>query len=245
MKKHLPIALLILALFASTAQAAYKLNPHTNKLDYYESATGAPTSGDYLVGTANAGLSAEIVVGTSPGGELGGTWASPTIDDGISIADIILTGSANIPNGTAPTVDAAGEIAEDTTVAGQLIVGASADVLTPIRVVSIPLESPSDAQNILLGKLPYGIVIQSITCGCDPADTGESVVIDVQERDATGDTPASADATITCDNDGAADDGALSNATFDSGDWWSLDIGTVTGTVSNAFVTIKYKVVRE
>ena len=41
---------------------------------------GAPTDADYLVGTAHAGLSAEIVVGTSPGGELGGTWASPTVD---------------------------------------------------------------------------------------------------------------------------------------------------------------------
>lgn len=41
---------------------------------------GAPTSADYLVGTAQAGLSAEIVVGTSPGGELGGTWGAPTVD---------------------------------------------------------------------------------------------------------------------------------------------------------------------
>lgn len=41
---------------------------------------GAPSTVDYLVGTASGGLSAEIVVGTSPGGELGGTWASPTID---------------------------------------------------------------------------------------------------------------------------------------------------------------------
>jgi hypothetical protein len=41
---------------------------------------GAPTDANYLVGTANAGLSAEIPVGTSPGGELGGTWALPTVD---------------------------------------------------------------------------------------------------------------------------------------------------------------------
>lgn len=41
---------------------------------------GAPSTADYLVGTAQGGLSAEIVVGTSPGGELGGTWASPTVD---------------------------------------------------------------------------------------------------------------------------------------------------------------------
>lgn len=51
---------------------------------------GAPTTADYLVGTADAGLSAEIVVGTSPGGELGGTWASPTVDDGISITNLTL-----------------------------------------------------------------------------------------------------------------------------------------------------------
>lgn len=42
--------------------------------------SGAPTDADYLVGTANTELSGEIVVGTSPGGELGGTWASPTVD---------------------------------------------------------------------------------------------------------------------------------------------------------------------
>ena len=44
------------------------------------SSGGAPTTADYLVGTADASLSAEIVVGTSPGGELGGTWAAPTVD---------------------------------------------------------------------------------------------------------------------------------------------------------------------
>jgi len=41
---------------------------------------GAPTDANYLVGTANGDLDSEIVVGTSPGGELGGTWASPTVD---------------------------------------------------------------------------------------------------------------------------------------------------------------------
>jgi hypothetical protein len=45
-----------------------------------EATSGAPTNADYLVGTANGSLSAEIVVGTTPGGELGGTWASPTVD---------------------------------------------------------------------------------------------------------------------------------------------------------------------
>jgi hypothetical protein len=45
-----------------------------------EAVTGAPTGADYLVGTTQGALSAEIVVGATPGGELGGTWASPTVD---------------------------------------------------------------------------------------------------------------------------------------------------------------------
>ena len=48
-------------------------DPRLNKL-------WAPTTANYLTGSAQGGLSAEIVVGTTPGGELGGTWASPTVD---------------------------------------------------------------------------------------------------------------------------------------------------------------------
>ena len=56
----------------------------------------APSTADYLVGTAQAGLSAEIVVGATPGGELGGTWAAPTVD-------AIHSGSAH-PTGGTPAV---------------------------------------------------------------------------------------------------------------------------------------------
>lgn len=50
-------------------------------LAHYNAASATPaTDADYLVGTAHTGLSAEIVVGTTPGGELGGTWAAPTVD---------------------------------------------------------------------------------------------------------------------------------------------------------------------
>ena len=61
---------------------------------------------NYLVGTASADLSAEIVVGTSPGGVLGGTWASPTLDnnvitnahmadDAIGVAELSASGTAS------------------------------------------------------------------------------------------------------------------------------------------------------
>ena len=41
---------------------------------------GAPADATYLVTTADPTLTNEEVVGTTPGGELGGTWASPTVD---------------------------------------------------------------------------------------------------------------------------------------------------------------------
>ena len=61
------------------------------------SATYAPVGADYLVGTTQAGLTGEIVVGTAPGGELGGTWASPTVDtthSGSSHAGVVTTHEA-------------------------------------------------------------------------------------------------------------------------------------------------------
>lgn len=41
---------------------------------------GAPADATYLTATSNATLTNEVVVGTTPGGELGGTWAAPTVD---------------------------------------------------------------------------------------------------------------------------------------------------------------------
>ncbi len=54
---------------------------------------------DFLVGTATGSLSGEIVAGTIPGGSLGGTWASPTIDDlfVLNTSDT-MSGSLNIAN---------------------------------------------------------------------------------------------------------------------------------------------------
>lgn len=149
-----------------------------------------------------------------------------------------------IPNGTAPTADDPGEIAHDTT-ANQIILDNS--VFDPRRSIAFTLESPADADNFLLGKVPYGITITSIQCLVDPADSSESVVITMQERDGTADSPAGIDGatTITCDNDGATDDGSLSNPAVDSGDWLSVDIGTVTGTVTQLSVTVNYTTTRE
>lgn len=70
------------------------------------SSGGVDLSGiDFLVGTASGLLSGEIVAGTTPGGELGGTWGAPTVDtthagsahvtalDGLT--DVVITSATN------------------------------------------------------------------------------------------------------------------------------------------------------
>ncbi len=62
---------------------------------------------DFLVGTASGLLSSEIVVGTTPGGELGGTWASPTVDTTHSgSAHIVLPAGELGGSNASPTVNA-------------------------------------------------------------------------------------------------------------------------------------------
>ena len=147
------------------------------------------------------------------------------------------TGSLAIPQGAAPTVDAAGEVAIDTTSDQLVYFGGAKRVLPYPQYKSATLASPTDADNFNLFKAPYALTITDIEC---IVVGGTSVVIDVEERTATGTIPASVDAPITCDTDGASDDGVLTNGPIDAGDWVSLDIGIVTGTVTQVTVTITY-----
>ena len=46
---------------------------------------------------------------------------------------------------------------------------------------------------------------------------------------------------ITCDDDGQADDGSITNATFTANEQIRFDIGTVTGEVRSVTYCIKYE----
>jgi len=112
--------------------------------------------------------------------------------------------------------------------------------ITDNRPLNILWATPTDSVSYPFMKAKRALTITDIDCIIDPADTGESVVIDIRECNSTADSCVTVDATITCDNDGAADDGSFSNGAIDAGDWLLFDIGTVTGTVSSLAVTIYY-----
>jgi hypothetical protein len=105
---------------------------------------GAPTDATYLVTTANGTLSGEVVVGATPGGELGGTWAAPTVDtthSGSSHAGIQAAAEATAAADATSKANAAQAAAEATAAADATAKVASeaaarllGDQLTPVAV---------------------------------------------------------------------------------------------------------------
>lgn len=120
-------------------------------------------------------------------------------------------------------------------------------VMSYKRDKSFYIASPVTAESdiITLWKTLDPITITDIDCITDPMHSSESVVVDIQECDSTADNCATVDATITCDSDGAADDGSLSNGAIDANDWITYVGGTVSGTVSGVTVTVNYTLDRE
>ncbi len=168
-------------------------------------------------------------------------------------ADIITTTGSDpkvtAANSDGPASPTAGDMWIDTTATyGQLgFYDAAVSVIDPRVLLPLSYPSPVGSTSQMVAKMPYGIVIRSINCIIDPAGTGESVVMYLDECDSSGDNCAGIDGatTISCGNAGAADDGSLSNATVDANDWIKINFDAVTGTVSTLGVTVVYTVVNE
>lgn len=124
-------------------------------------ALGANTTGNYAAGDAEAGAALTGDSATS-------FFSSGTIEDArlpTSMADKVITGSLAVPQGTNPTVDAAGEIAVDTT-DDQLVYGATPRVIPYYWRGSGFIENltASDNQNVSLGDFPYNVTITGVSC---------------------------------------------------------------------------------
>jgi len=200
--------------------------------------TGADTTANLLDGDIDWTL-----VDGGPGGpdDITGTVGCTGCIDSTDLADSInVPTELTIPQGASPTVDAAGEVAIDTTNDDFIYYGAAKRSVPYVYQINKTLESPADADSFKIWKPHRAVTIIDIECIVDPADSGESVVIDIQECDSDGDTCTTVDATITCGNTTTSDDGALSNGTIDADDWVNWDIGTVTGTVTEVAVRVKY-----
>jgi hypothetical protein len=133
---------------------------------------------NFLVGTASGDLSAEIVVGTTPGGELGGTWAAPTVDATHSgsthsaatdthIADATDAHDASAvsfsPVGTIAATDvqaAIAEVASEAAASGHTHTGLGG--IGPILITDTPAGSPLVFADLLQNEAGTDLLYQDV-----------------------------------------------------------------------------------
>ena len=175
-------------------------------------------------------ISSDLFVG-------GAVTATSTVDFGGAT-------SLEIPNGASPTVDAQGETAYDET-AGQLLVygNGKTNVFTSTSTIEKTVNVPTDLTGLdyPLTKFIQAGTIKKIFCITDPTDvTGQDQDIEIYEASSTGGSTTTVDAIITCDADGAEDDGTLANPSIDANDWLGIHFGTASGTPPMLTFVIKY-----
>jgi hypothetical protein len=203
------------------------------------SGTLATTAGNVATATALAANGANCSAGQAPLG-VDASGAAEGCYAVVAAADPVFTGSAQIPNGTGPTVDAAGEIAVDTTTDQLQFYGGAKRALPSIQHISFVIPAPAATDDINLMKAPYGMTI----LGIDAIVQGTtSVTGQLQECSSTGGDCADLDSDITADADGAADDGSLTDATIASGAWLRWKTTSISGTPTFLTVTVRFRVV--
>lgn len=154
--------------------------------------------------------------------------------------------SFEIPNGTAPVVDAVGEIALDTT-ANQLLIGTTTNASFP---ATLPLEQPLFSVTIgsttpefvgSNGTVPISRWVgkaREITRAECFVQGGTSKVINV--TDGTNDTE-----TITCGTTNTQDNSMDTNTSFTASELWYLEFGATSGAVNYVTYTAYGYVSRE
>jgi hypothetical protein len=99
------------------------------------------------------------------------------------------------------------------------------------------LINPSSSDDGLWFRVSSTMTVSAVHAVVDPADSSESVVMDVLECNSDGDSCTSIlSSTITAANTDTA--GTVSDTTLTAGNWIRVDIGTVTGTVTRANLTM-------
>ncbi|KKM72890.1 hypothetical protein LCGC14_1415970, partial [marine sediment metagenome] len=201
------------------------------------------TVGTIGTGTWNALFAAGLIDGDDINSNIAGTNLTLTagspdvlnLDPTISLTGLTMTNGTStdsfvIPQGASPDVDAAGEIALDTT-DDQLLIGTGAGTLVviPTEIVLFSVIIPSTSPDFISGGVIHipkwtkdGRDISQYRCH---VDGGTSVVANTSD-DGTNDTES-----ITCATTQTSDTDVATNSTFNADELWRLEIGTITGTV--------------
>jgi hypothetical protein len=152
-----------------------------------------------------------------------------------------------IGNGADPTVDAAGEIAVDTTADQLVYFGGAEKVLDPRQTKAATFKAPVSGDKAKW-RAPHGMTVTEVGCVTQAAT---SVVLDVQECNTSGASCSTIlTSTITCGTtyicraaSGCAS--TLSDSSIAAGNFVFFSVGTVTDTVEFLYVNFDYTVTRQ
>ena len=148
--------------------------------------------------------------------------------------------ATNIPQSGDPTVDAAGEIALDTTADQIRYYGGAERVLDYRHTENATFKTPTSGDKAKFRK-PYGMTVTTIGCVVDAAT---SVVLDVQECDANGaNCTTILSGTRTCTTTyGTA---TVSDTAIAAAGYVFFSLGTVSGTPGYLYVDLNYTVTKQ
>lgn len=112
-------------------------------------------------------------------------------------------------------------------------IAADAELYTETK--SIVIETPTDSDNFILFEAPVALTVTRVS---GIVENATSAVLTAQECDSAADNCSTIEA-VTADVDGTVST-SIDNASVDAGDWVRVDVGTVTGTVGHATLSISY-----
>jgi hypothetical protein len=142
------------------------------------------TAIDFLVGTASGLLSAEIAVGTTPGGELGNTWASPTVDtthSGSSHAATQAAAEATAAAALAAHVASSGSGVTDHEHIGDIQFSGDG-ATTAFELPAAPFDAYSVQAYVAGVRLDVtlsGTLLTTMTFGSAPASGTNNIIVDL------------------------------------------------------------------
>lgn len=157
-----------------------------------------------------------------------------TIDANGKIPATALAPVTAIVSGTAPTVTAAGAIAEDTT-GSQLLYGATGKVALTEVTKCTTIETPTSADDFLFYRANKAMTVTGIDCLVGAATSAQ---VTLNECNASGASCTAVEAVMTCTTTNTTEATTIDAPAIDAGNWLRIDVGTVSGTVGQVAVCV-------
>lgn len=210
---------------SSTVAGVLQLNEaQANGANYRAFTVASSLSGDATItldGTNGTTINFGAVSGTMA------TLDSPTF-----------TTFLKLPQGTGPTVDAAGKIAIDTTNDQLAYYGGAKRIVSYVHSKSFVIDAATSTADYVVWRAPYAVTITAIHVLCTG---GTNVIGGLDEGDSNGANVVAVDSDITASaGTMAADDGSLTNGTIASGGTVNWHTTSVSGTNTSLMVTFEY-----